>query len=124
MEFTQIHQRDYSHTVVIYGIILTALFMAYVRSPLIGSPDAMYDLLRSAAHMTPVPGNSNGEYLTMKSHDGVVLGIVIFLSAWYGVVDVQLYQKAIAASPTHTMGGYMLGGLCWFSVPFCLDTTF
>ena len=54
----------------------------------------------------------------------VVLGIVIFTTGWSAVVDVQLFQKAIAANPANTMGGYMLGGLCWFSIPFCLATTF
>ena len=84
----------------------------------------MYDLLRRAAQSTPVPGNSHGEYLTMKSLSGVILGIVIFTTGWSAVVDVQLFQKAIAANPANTMGGYMLGGLCWFSIPFCLATTY
>ncbi|PSR90574.1 hypothetical protein PHLCEN_2v4867 [Hermanssonia centrifuga] len=60
----------------------------------------------------------------MKSLNGVVLGIVIFTTGWSAVVDVQLFQKAIAANPANTMGGYMLGGLCWFAIPFCLATTF
>ncbi len=109
---------------IIYVIILVALFTTYAESPLIGSPDRMYELLRTAAQQVPVPGNSSGEYLTMKSLNGVVLGIVIFTTGWSAVVDVQLFQKAIAANPANTMGGYMLGGLCWFAIPFCLATTF
>lgn len=109
---------------IIYVIVLTALFTVYANSSLIGSPDKMYDLLRIAAQDVPVPGNSHGEYLTMKSLSGVVFGIVIFTTGWSAAVDVQLFQKAIAANPANTLGGYMLGGLCWFSIPFCLATTF
>ncbi|KAJ3521637.1 hypothetical protein NM688_g8991 [Phlebia brevispora] len=115
---------DYTHTVIIYIIVLVALFTAYANSPLIGSPDRMYDLLREAAQIAPVSGNSQGEYLTMKSLSGVILGIVIFTTGWSAAVDVQLFQKAIAANSSNTLGGYMLGGICWFSVPFCLATTF
>lgn len=39
-------------------------------------------------------------------------------------VDVQLFQKAIAASPKATLPGYLIGGLSWFAIPFCLATTF
>lgn len=39
-------------------------------------------------------------------------------------IDVQLFQKAITASPEATLPGYMIGGLSWFSIPFCLATTF
>lgn len=84
----------------------------------------MYELLRKAAVADPVSGNSHGEYLTMKSLNGIILGIVIFTTGWSAVVDVQLFQKAIAANPANTLGGYMMGGLCWFSIPFCLATTF
>ena len=37
---------------------------------------------------------------------------------------MQLFQKAITADPAATLPGYMLGGLSWFSIPFCLATTF
>lgn len=115
---------DYTHTIIIYFIVLAALFTAYSRSDLIGSPDKMYDLLRQAAQSAPVAGNAQGEYLTMQSLDGIMLGIVIFATGWAAAVDVQLFQKAIAADPAKTMGGYLLGGLCWFAIPFCLATTF
>ena len=39
-------------------------------------------------------------------------------------MDIQLFQKAIAADPSSTLPGYMIGGLAWFSIPFCLATTF
>lgn len=112
------------HTVVIYVIILVALFSAYATSPLIGSPDRMYSLLASAAQSSPAPGSPEGSYLTFHSIQSLVLGIVIFVTGWAATVDVQLFQKAIAANPEDTLSGYLLGGLCWFAIPFCLATTF
>ncbi|EKM50427.1 uncharacterized protein PHACADRAFT_104356 [Phanerochaete carnosa HHB-10118-sp] len=115
---------DYMHTVFIYVIILVALFSAYATSPLIGSPDRMYSLLTSAAQSSPAPGSPEGSYLTFHSIQSLVLGIVIFVTGWAATVDVQLFQKAIAANPADTLSGYLLGGLCWFAIPFCLATTF
>ncbi|MCJ1320908.1 hypothetical protein MMC15_006249 [Xylographa vitiligo] len=115
---------DYVHTMVIYAMILTGLFVVYCRSSLIGSPDAMYDLLKAAAQRAPVPGNSGGEYLTMSSQSGVLLGVVFWCAVFGSTVDVQLFQKAIAANPASTLPGYMIGGLAWFAIPFCLATTF
>ena len=112
------------HTVIIYVIILIALFFTYATSPLIGSPDEMYTLLASAAQSSPVQGNPSGSYLTFHSIQSLVLGIVIFTTGWSATVDVQLFQKAIAANPADTLSGYLLGGVCWFAIPFCLATTF
>ena len=96
---------DYVHTMVIYAMILTGLFVVYCRSSLIGSPDAMYDLLKAAAQRAPVPGNSGGEYLTMSSQSGVLLGVVFWCAVFGSTVDVQLFQKAIAANPASTLPG-------------------
>ncbi|KAK0347445.1 hypothetical protein LTR91_007252 [Friedmanniomyces endolithicus] len=115
---------DYSHTVVIYAMVLAGLFIVYTRSDILGSPDIVYDRLRAAAKTTPVPGNAGGEYLTMHSQDGVLLGVVFWCAVFGTTIDVQLFQKAITADPSATLPGYMIGGLSWFSIPFCLATTF
>ena len=50
---------------------------------------------------------------------------MVFWCAVFGsTVDIQLFQKAIAADPASTLPGYMIGGLAWFTIPFCLATTF
>jgi hypothetical protein len=38
-------------------------------------------------------------------------------------VDQSYWQSAIAAKPSATYKGYILGGLCWFSIPFTLATS-
>lgn len=99
---------------IIYVIILAGLFVTYTSSNLIGSIDEMYRLLREAAKTTPVVGNPGGEYLTMHSLDALLYGIILFGAGCAASVDVQLFQKAIAASPESTFKGYLLGTLCWF----------
>ncbi|KAL9109437.1 MAG: hypothetical protein Q9227_005945 [Pyrenula ochraceoflavens] len=115
---------DYSHTIIIYALVLTGLFVVYATSDALGSPDTVYQLLREAAQQSPVEGNASGEYLTMSSRDGILLGVVFWCAVFGTTVDVQLYQKAITASPRATLPGYLIGGLAWFTIPFCLATTF
>ncbi|RFU25541.1 hypothetical protein B7463_g10794, partial [Scytalidium lignicola] len=115
---------DWVHTVVIYVIMITTLFVVYTTSDTVGSPGAMWNLLRTAGELHPVDGNADGSYLTMRSQQGGYVGL-IFVGAGFGAaVDSQLFQKAIAAEPKSTLWGYLLGGTCWFTIPFVLASTF
>lgn len=38
-------------------------------------------------------------------------------------VDQAYWQGAIAACPSATYKGYLLGGIAWFSIPFTMATT-
>ena len=38
-------------------------------------------------------------------------------------VDQSYWQSAIAAKPTSAARGYLLGGICWFAIPFSLATS-
>ena len=86
-------------------MILGGLLVVYARSSLIGSPDAMYELLKSASQRSPVPNNAGGEYLTMSSQSGLLLGVVFWCAGFAAQVDAQIFQKAIAANPASTMPG-------------------
>jgi Na+/proline symporter len=77
---------DYVHTIIIYIMILLGLFVTYATSSVLGSPDKVYDLLREAAKSAPVAGNAGGEYLTMRSQTGALLGLV-FYCAIFATVD-------------------------------------
>lgn len=115
---------DYAHNIIVYVLILTGMFVVYTTSSLLGSPGAVFDALQDAAQRDPVAGNSGGSYLTMSSQTGILLGVVVLTSAFGSTVDVQLFQKAIAASPGATLPGYFIGGLAWLAIPFGLATTF
>lgn len=114
---------DWTHVVILFVIMLMFLFKAYTTSPLIGSPDKMYDLLVEAGKKYPVSGNWEGSLLTFRSVNGGLFGLIIFGSGWSAAVDSQLFQKAIAANPAAALTGYTLGGLCWFTLPYALATT-
>ncbi|KAH7872629.1 Na+/solute symporter [Lentinula edodes] len=109
---------DWSHTVILFVII-------YIVEPFSGTSQetegvsGLYDLLQAAAVTTPVEGNQNGSYLTMKSNQGLVFGAATILSGFAGIFcDQGYWQRSIASHPTSTTKAYMLGGLSWFAVPF------
>jgi len=67
--------------------------------------------------------NRQGTYLTMMSPDGLSFGIINIIGNFGTVfVDQSYWQSAIAAKPGAAHKGYILGGLCWFTIPFALAT--
>ncbi|KAI0820483.1 Na+/solute symporter [Trametes gibbosa] len=110
---------DYSHTMILFIIIYIFFANVYGASSETGSIGTMYDLLVQAGKDTPVVGNKNGSYVTMKSNQGLVFGAATILSGFSGVFcDQGYWQRAIASAPRSTTKAYMLGGLSWFAVPW------
>jgi Na+/proline symporter len=71
-----------------------------------------------------VTGNNGGSYLTMLSADGLMFGIINIVGNFGTVfVDQSYWQSAIAARPASAARGYLLGGICWFAIPFSLATS-
>lgn len=52
------------------------MFTVYGTSDKIGSISKMHELLTKAAANAPVPGNANGSYLTMRSKNGLIFGVI------------------------------------------------
>ncbi|KAL4910375.1 hypothetical protein BDW74DRAFT_165433 [Aspergillus multicolor] len=115
---------EWVHTVILFVIMLVTMFMMYATSPHVGSPGRMWELLMAASEIRPVEGNAEGHLLTMKSVYGGLVGLTFLGGGFSATVDSQLFQKAIAADPKSTVAGYLLGALCWFTIPFCISTTF
>lgn len=115
---------DYIHTVVILTVIIIFSLTVYGTSDLLGSPRAVFDRLIQASVDHPVDGNAGGSYLTMRSYEGVIF-FVINIVGNFGTVfcDAGYFQKAIAANPSSALSGYILGGLCWFAIPWLCSTT-
>jgi len=121
---------DYMHTVIIF---LTFVSMVFFISPITGGIEGMYNKLAEAAVLKPVllptfvegtPGNAMGAYLTMASAGGLIFGVINIVGNFGTVfVDQAYWQRAIAAQPSSTVRGFLLGGMCWFSIPFTLATT-
>ena len=124
---------DYMHTVIIFIVILTFVAMVFFISPITGGIEGMYEKLVAAADLRPVleptftpgePGNAMGAYLTMASAGGLIFGVINIVGNFGTVfVDQAYWQRAIAAQPSATVKGFLLGGMCWFSIPFTLATT-
>lgn len=105
-------------------VILYFMFCTYATSLQIGSPSAMYHLLKEAALKRPVVGNQHGSYLTMKSNFALVFGIIQLCSGSSTVfLDQAYWQRAIASRPTTAVRAYILGGMAWFAIPFGFATT-
>jgi len=137
---------SYIHTTIIFAVLITMITMVYIK---VYSSDDIYDLLENTisaeksdcesyyayANGTtfydpdtyacgPVSGNNSGSYLTMLSSGGLMFGIINIVGNFGTVfVDQSYWQSAIAAKPTSAAKGYLLGGICWFAIPFSLATS-
>ncbi|KAI0632661.1 Na+/solute symporter [Trametes polyzona] len=110
---------DYAHTLILFVIIYVFFANVYGASDATKSIGDIYDLLVQAGKDTPVDGNHNGSYLTMKSNQGLVFGAATILTGFSGVFcDQGYWQRAIASAPRSTTKAYVLGGLSWFAVPW------
>jgi len=115
---------DYMHTIIIFVVILTFVTAVYVNQDITGGLEGMYDKLVQAAELRPIEGNAAGSFLTMASIGGLMFGIINIVGNFGTVfVDQAYWQRAIAAKPTSTVKGFLLGGACWFAIPFTLATT-
>ncbi|KAL1552681.1 urea active transporter [Salvia divinorum] len=130
---------SYIHSVIVHVVLVIFVYLVYVASSELGSPGVVYVRLLEVAskgrncqeptsHVGqscgPVSGNYRGSHLTMLSSGGLVFGIINIVGNFGTVfVDNGYWVSAIAARPSSTHKGYLLGGLVWFAVPFSLATS-
>ncbi|PNW79617.1 hypothetical protein CHLRE_08g360250v5 [Chlamydomonas reinhardtii] len=109
---------------VIYIVMLIFMFQVYATNPDLGSIATVYQRLAVMSIKYPVADNMGGSYMTMFSKSGIIFGIINIIGNFGTVfVDQSYWQGAIAAKPSATYRGYLLGGLCWFAIPFTFATT-
>ncbi|KAG6596689.1 Urea-proton symporter DUR3, partial [Cucurbita argyrosperma subsp. sororia] len=130
---------SYIHSVIVHVILVIFVFLVYTSSSQLGSPSVVYDHLMEVASKArmcqepishdgqscgPVSGNFKGSYATLLSSGGLVFGIINIVGNFGTVfVDNGYWMSAIAARPSSTHKGYLVGGLVWFAVPFSLATS-
>nr|MCP8719620.1 sodium:solute symporter family protein [Asgard group archaeon] len=109
---------DYAHTAVLIIIIMIFGFLTWATSDKLGSPNAVWELVTAYAEANPREGNSQGSFLTMRSHSGGIF-FVINIIGNFGTVflDNGYFNKAFAADPVSSYKGYILGSLAWLPVP-------
>ncbi|CAF2142222.1 urea-proton symporter DUR3-like [Brassica napus] len=130
---------SYVHSVIVHVVLVIFVYLVYTLSSELGSPSVVYDRLIDMAAKSrtcaephshigqscgPVNGNYRGSYVTMLSSGGAVFGLINIVGNFGTVfVDNGYWVSAIAARPSATHKGYLLGGLVWFAVPFSLATS-
>ena len=113
---------DYIHTFTIV-IILCYFSIKVFTLKEVGSLSNLYELVKAAGQRSPVAGNEDGSYLTMTSKGGILFGI-LHIAANFGLVimDTSFFIKAFSASPKAVVPGYVVGGIAYFAIPWCLGT--
>lgn len=115
---------SYFNTAVILISLCIFVFQVYVTNVDLGSVGNVWKRLAIASQIEPVVGNKGGSYLTILSRNGFFFGLTNIVGNFGTVfVDQSYWQSAIAATPSASWKGYILGGLCWFSIPFSLATS-
>ncbi len=115
---------EYINTAFIFVVVLIFVTVIYFVSPDIGGISGMYDKLGGASALAPVEGNALGSFLTLASVGALIFGIINIVGNFGTVfVDQSYWQRSIAARPRAATGGFIMGGLAWFAIPFTLATT-
>lgn len=115
---------EYINAGFIFVVVLVFVMVIYFVSPDIGGISGMYEKLAAASVLNPVEGNVLGSYLTLVSMGALAFGVINIVGNFGTVfVDQSYWQRAIAARPRAAAGGFVIGGLVWFAIPFTLATT-
>jgi SSS family transporter len=115
---------EYLNTSFIFVVVLIFVTSIYFINPEIGGISGMYEKLTQASILQPVEGNAFGTYLTLASIGALIFGVINIVGNFGTVfVDQSYWQRAIAARPKAATGGFIIGGLAWFAIPFTLATT-
>lgn len=116
---------SYFNTSVILVSLCIFIFQVYVTGEDLGSIKIVHERLEAVAEAgLGVKDNLGGSYLTILSRNGFFFGLTNIVGNFGTVfVDQAYWQSAIAATPSASWKGYLLGGLCWFSIPFSLATS-
>lgn len=63
--------------------------------------------------------------VSLQSRDGLFFGLINLVGNFSTVfIDQSYWQSAIAATPSASWKGFLLGGLCWFAIPYVFATFF
>ncbi|XP_021366508.1 urea-proton symporter DUR3-like [Mizuhopecten yessoensis] len=116
---------SYFNTSIIY-IIMVIFIMKIYNDPdspdnPLGTIDKVYTLL----NCTEGPSENTGHsYLTILSKPGLMFGLINIVGNFGTVfVDQSYWQCSVAAKPKEGVIGFLVGGICWFAIPFALATT-
>ncbi|EST06845.1 Sodium/solute symporter [Kalmanozyma brasiliensis GHG001] len=113
---------DWMHSVALLIIVLF-LTLKTLSNDAVRSPAHLWEIVVEANAATKIAGNFNGSVLTMTSKGAVEFGILHTLGNFGLVVmDSSYWQKSYSADIAAAVPGYILGGVLYFGLPWCLGT--
>ncbi|PRQ77123.1 hypothetical protein AAT19DRAFT_12541, partial [Rhodotorula toruloides] len=118
---------NFLHTAIIFVVLYIFLFSIYGTSDVVGSPGAMYDLLKKAADLAPVAGNAAGSYMTTKHDDEIEQRHTFrrlhdcFRICWC-CTRSGILATSYSSRSQSTPRAYILGSFTWFSIPWAFGT--
>jgi Na+/proline symporter len=124
----------------IFVMVVTFSFAVYASNDaVLGSPSKVWNNLNTYVatpaptslnddvlrmRLGPAKDNLNGSFMTMYSRGGIIFGMINTIGNFGTVfVDQSYFTAAIAARPSASWKGYLLGGAMWFTIPFTLATS-
>ena len=131
----------YLHTTIVYVVMTFFVIYVFCFSEDLGSPSEIYDRLMAVQGQSDqecidfgydpelqtcggITGNLDGSYLTLQSAHGLTFGIINIVGNFGAVfMDQSYWQIAISARDDCVFPGFLLGGLLWFAVPFCMSNS-
>lgn len=112
---------DWIHTVIIYIVVIVMAFQILRGSDIIGSPGKLYDMIIESEEK--FPSTTGSSFLAWDNKEMFMTTWSVCIGGFSSVFGDPSYgQKAIAAKPNSVLAGYVLGGLCWLTVPWALGT--
>lgn len=103
MHEQNVTKRPSTHTTVLFVIIFVFVYTVYGTSDKIGSPARMHDLLAAISAQTPVPGNAHGSYLTIRSKNGIIFGVINVIGNFATVFQDQAVRIFSFSTATITI---------------------
>ena len=131
---------SYVQAVMVNVFMVVFVIYIFFISPDIGGVDKMYDRLTSIASQSEqdcidfgydpstqtcggVSGNYQSSYMTIRSLGGLFFGVINVIGNFGAVfVDQTYWQIAISARKDICYQAFIIGGLMWFAIPFCLGS--
>lgn len=116
---------SYFNAVLIATLLLTTIVKVFFSSDTeylgLGDMEKMYNTLSCL----PGPvGNYNRSFLTFRSIDALMMGIVgVFLTSALTFCDQAAWQSRIASKPSDGVWGFLIATAIYFSIPSSIGTT-
>ncbi|XP_071147925.1 uncharacterized protein [Mytilus edulis] len=116
---------SYFNTALIYIIMLIIMQKVYNDPDNSSNPLGSKDIIYQFVGCSKGPAeNLDNSYLTIMSKQGLMFGLINIVGNFGTVfVDQSYWQSSVAAKPKEGVFGFLLGGICWFAIPFAFAST-